>query len=118
MPRAGFPSPQTGLGRPELMGDSVSHTLDEIRGKGRLLGALLPTWDPEDAKSQNCMHRFKYISQMWVFRILAPWTMTMTSDLKCHQHFKEKGSFLSKDRVLGSKADIILSLALDSKGVR
>lgn len=42
----------------------------------------------------------------------------MTSDLKCHQHFKEKGSFLSKDRVLGSKADIILSLALDSKGVR
>lgn len=48
------------------MGDSVSHMLDEIRGKGRLLGALLPAWDPEDAKSQNCMHHFKYISQMSV----------------------------------------------------
>lgn len=66
MPRAGFPSPQTGLGRPELMGESVSHMLDEIRGKGRLLRALLPAWDPEDAKSQNCTHRFKYIRQMSV----------------------------------------------------
>lgn len=73
--------------------------------------------NPSDPNPDPLIVKFSCLSRMWVFRILARWTM-MTSEPKCHQHFKEKGSFLSKDRFLGCKADILLPLALDSKGVR